>query len=88
MKRTILLNYIKIEVDTDMKIILLDRQHYVGSSSWLLEYQNFLQHCSCLSVLHNYFDSPIKLFSDLYLAKFLDFRLNLRLNFNEIIPSV
>jgi len=23
-------------------------------------------------VLHNYFDSPTKLFSDLYLAKFLD----------------
>jgi len=26
-----------------------------------------------LSVLHNYFDGPIKLFSNLYLAKFLDF---------------
>jgi len=26
-----------------------------------------------LKVLHNYFDGPIKLFSDLYLAKFLDF---------------
>jgi len=25
-----------------------------------------------LSVLHNYFDGPTKLFSDLYLAKFLD----------------
>jgi len=25
-----------------------------------------------LNVLHNYFDSPTKLFSDLYLAKFLD----------------
>ena len=25
-----------------------------------------------LSVLHNYFDDPIKLFLDLYLAKFLD----------------
>jgi len=24
-----------------------------------------------LSILHNYFDSPTKLFSDLYLAKFL-----------------
>jgi len=27
---------------------------------------------SSLSVLHNYFDSPTKLFSDLYLVKFLD----------------
>jgi len=27
---------------------------------------------SILNVLHNYFDSLIKLFSDLYLAKFLD----------------
>jgi len=35
--------------------------------------QNFWQHClSCLSSLHNYFDDSIKLFSDLYLAKFLD----------------
>jgi len=25
-----------------------------------------------LSILHNYFDSPIKLFTHLYLAKFLD----------------
>jgi len=25
-----------------------------------------------LSVLHNYFDGPTKLFSDLYLVKFLD----------------
>jgi len=35
----------------------------------LLEYWNFLQHChQRSSVLHNYFDSPTKLFSDLYLA--------------------
>jgi len=26
----------------------------------------------CLSILHNYFNEPIKLFSDLYAAKFLD----------------
>jgi len=26
----------------------------------------------CLSVLHNYFGGPTKLFSDLYLAKFLN----------------
>jgi len=42
----------------------------------LPEYQNFLQHCSSLTFLHNnfdnYIDSLIKLFSNLYAAKFLD----------------
>jgi len=39
----------------------------------LLERQNCLQYCSsCLSFLHNYFDGPTELFSDLYLVKFLD----------------
>jgi len=39
----------------------------------LLEYQNVLQYCSlCLGFLHNYFGDLTKLFSDLYLAKFLD----------------
>jgi len=28
------------------------------------------------SILHNYFHSPIKLFSELYLAKFLDISAN------------
>jgi len=27
---------------------------------------------SCLSILHNYFDDPTKLFSDLHVGKFLD----------------
>lgn len=35
----------------------------------LLESQKLF---AALSVLHNYFDGPIKLFSDLYIAKFLD----------------
>jgi len=39
------------------------------AANWLLEYQNFLQHC--LNLLPNYFDNP-ELFSDLYLSKFLD----------------
>jgi len=39
----------------------------------LLKYQKFLQHClSYLNFLRNYFDSPTKLFSDLYLDKFLN----------------
>jgi len=37
----------------------------------LLERKNFLQHCSSLSFLHNYFDGSTQLFSDLYLLKFL-----------------
>lgn len=40
---------------------------------FLLEFQNFLQHCpSGLSFLCNYFDGPTKLFLDLHLSKFLD----------------
>jgi len=56
--RIVLMRYLKILLDTDLKIILLDDQNnYVGRSSWLLDCQNFLQHCSlCSSVLHNYFD--------------------------------
>jgi len=59
------------------EIILLDRQNnYVRHSSWLLECQNLLQYYSlCSNVLHNYFDNPTKLFSDLHLnllVKFLD----------------
>jgi len=58
-------------LDIDLKINLLGYQNnYVGRSNWLLQCQNFLQHCSLrLSILQNNFDS-IKLFSDL--AKFLD----------------
>jgi len=58
-----------------MKIILLDHQNnYVGYANWLPECQNFLQHRSlCLSnaAMHHYFDISTKLFSDLYLTKFL-----------------
>jgi len=44
------------------------------NANWLLlECQNFLQHyLSCLRFLCNYFEGPTKLFSDWYLAKFLD----------------
>jgi len=34
--------------------------------------QNVKIFCNCSSVLHNKFDSSTKLFSDLYLVKFLD----------------
>jgi len=30
-------------------------------SNWLLERQNFVQHCLYLSVLHNYFDDLNKI---------------------------
>jgi len=36
----------------------------------LLEYQNFLQHCTLfLRFQQKYFESPIKLFSDLYIQQ-------------------
>jgi len=35
--------------------------------------KNFDNLATSLSVLHHYFDSPTKLFSELNLAKFLDF---------------
>ena len=74
MERTVFLKYLKIQLDTDLKIILLDHQNnYVGRSSQLLDCQNFLQPCSSrLNVLHNYFDGPTKFFADLYLAKVID----------------
>jgi len=37
----------------------------IGRSNWLLDQK-------CLSVPHNYFENPTKLFSDLYPAKFSD----------------
>jgi len=37
-----------------------------------------------LSVLHNYFDGLTKLFSNLYLAKFLDFSAKLSFPYNQI----
>jgi len=48
----------------------MDHQNnYIGRSNWLLECKN-LYH-QYLSVLHNYFNLT-KIFSNLYLAKFLD----------------
>jgi len=53
------------------KLILLSCHIYVERSNYLLEYQNFLQHCSLfLRFQQNYFADPTKLFSDLYPAKF------------------
>jgi len=68
----------------NLKIILLDHQNnYVGRVLWWLEYHHFLQHCSlCLSFIHNYFEGSTKLFSDLYLPKFLE-----KFYFNKVILS-
>jgi len=53
------------------KVILLTYQNNYVERSKLLEYQNFLQHCSLfLRFQQNYFDGLTKLFSDLYLVKF------------------
>jgi len=72
MEKTILPRYLKIQLDTDLKIILLDHKNNdVGRSNWLLECQNFLLHCSLwLTVLYNNYYSLTKLFSES--AKFLD----------------
>jgi len=55
-----------------LKIILLDHQNnFVGTLKIMsIAAKNFILTTS-LSVLHNYFDSSTKLFSNLYLAKFL-----------------
>jgi len=49
-----------LQLDTDLKIILINYQNnYVGHSNCLLEYENLLQHrLLCLNSLHNYFDGP------------------------------
>jgi len=62
-------------LDTDLKIILLDHQNnYIGISSNLMSNaaRNFDILAISLDVLHNYFDSLLKLFLGLYLPKFLD----------------
>jgi len=70
----ILLKQLKIEVDTDLKITLLDhRNNYVGNSSMMSNAaKSFDIPAISLSVLHNYFDGLTKLFSNLYLTTFLD----------------
>jgi len=58
-KKTILLKYLKIEIeiDRDLKIILLDHQNNIGNSS----VSNAAKSSTFnLNVLHNYFDSLIK----------------------------
>jgi len=58
---------------TDLKIIWLDYQNnYVGRSSMMGSVaKNFNIRTTSLSVVCNYFNDP-KLFSDLYLVKFLN----------------
>jgi len=73
----ILLKYLKIQLDANLKIILLDHQsNNVGNSSMM---GNTAKNCDILgfslgnqisrhlNILHNYFDSLLKLFLDLYL---------------------
>ena len=68
-----------------IKIITLDSQ------TKLLKCQNFLHYCSsCLNIHHNYFDGQIKLFSDPYLAKYLNTlsKSFFSFEFHDIINSV
>jgi len=61
-------------LDTDLKIILLNSiKIIIGRSSGSLEiFKMFCNIAHRANFLHNYFDEPTKLFSDLYSAKFLD----------------
>ena len=72
----ILLKYLKSQIITDLKLILLHHQNNlnVGNSSIMSNAAKSFSYsvATCLSVLHNYFDGPTKLFSDMYLAKFSD----------------
>jgi len=72
----ILLRYLKIWQDIELKIILLNYQNYYirHSNTMSNAAENFDILVINLNVLYNYiFDDLTKLFSDLYLAKFLDF---------------
>jgi len=64
MKRTILLKESKILLDTDLKIIWLNHQNnFVGALNIMSNAaKNFDILATSLNVLHNYFDSSIKLF--------------------------
>jgi hypothetical protein len=79
-KRTVLLKYLKIQLDTNLKIIEAIKIIMLGSQTESLECQNFLRHCSSyLNIHHNHLAGPIKLFSDQYPAKCLD-------NLDKIVP--
>jgi len=76
-ERMILLTYLKsknLKLDTDLNIILLNQQNiyvkYLSIFHDTVKCFNIL--ATSLNVLHNYFDGPTKLFSDLYLTKFFD----------------
>jgi len=62
-------NILKFNLDTDLKIILLGYQNYVGRSSTINNARSFVILATSLSILCNYFVLT-KLFSDLYSAKF------------------
>jgi len=58
----------------DLKIILLNYQNYYVKRSSIMNNaaKNFDTLAISLGILYNYFNNLTKLFSDLYLAKFLD----------------
>jgi len=67
-RKMILLKYLKIWLDIDLKIILLNYQNnYVGCSNMSDAAKDF----DILAAWHNYFNLT-KLFLNLYLTKFLD----------------
>jgi len=62
--------FIIIELNTDLKIIWLDHQNnYTGNLNIMSNAAKSFDILTIgLNVLHNYFDSPIKLFSNLYVV--------------------
>jgi len=75
-EKTILLMYLEILLDLNLKIILDHQNNYVRfklvTRTSINSLQHSIMHSSCSNVLYNYFDGPTKLFSDLNLIKFLD----------------
>jgi len=67
MEITIFLKYLKIYTNTDLKIIFLNHQnnHVEDSNAMSNTTKNFDILAIILSILHNYFASPTKLFSDI-----------------------
>jgi len=71
MERTVSLKYLKTQLNTDLKIILFGPSKLCRSFKLVARILKLFATLSS-TFIHHYFDDPTKLFSDLYLAKFLN----------------
>jgi len=72
-KRMVLLKYLKIWRDTDLKIILLNQNNYLKRLKCWWQCRKKFQHSSNqFEHPHNYLIVQTKLFSNLYLSEFSD----------------